>query len=233
MIIPEEEFVGIKYFKVDITSREQISNLISEIRKETDSLDAVINVAGIMTMGSLIEEPMEKLEKMLKVNVCGMYLINEMFLPMIEKAKGRIINFSSEYGTYTAVPFNGLYTITKHAVEAYSDALRRELNYLNIPVITIRPGAFKTNMEKSTEQIFEVIYNKTSHYKKQLAKFKSMMSSSTNGAKDPEVLTKVVLKAVISKKPKRVYKCNHDLKVKMLSKMPTGFVDFIFKFIGR
>ena len=163
-------------------------------------------------IGSLVAEPMEKLERMLKVNVCCMYLINEIFLPLIEKGKGRIINFSSEYGTYTAVPFNGFYTITKRAVETYSDVLRREVNYIGIPVITVRPGAFKTNMEKSIEQAFEAICEKTTHYKKPLTKFKSMLASGTKGAKKPEVLTKVVMKAVTAKKPKRVYKCNHNIK---------------------
>lgn len=223
----------LKYFKADITNREQIQNVFSAITKETDTLDVIINVAGIMMMGSLVAEPMEKLERMLKVNVCGMYLINEIFLPLIEKGKGRIINFSSEYGTYTAVPFNGFYTITKRAVETYSDVLRRELNYIGIPVITVRPGAFKTNMEKSIEQAFEAICEKTTHYKKPLTKFKSMLASGTKGAKEPEVLTKVVMKAVTAKKPKRVYKCNHDIKVKMLSKMPVGFGDFVFKLFGK
>ena len=88
-------------------------------------------------------------------------------------------------------------------------------------------------MEKSTADIFDAICEKTTHYKKPLAKFKSMLSNGTKGAKDPEVLTKVVMKAVTAKKPKRVYKCNHDIKVKMLSKMPAGFGDFVFMLLGK
>lgn len=228
LMLPKEPKDGITYYSADITSREQVEKAKDEILKVTDHLDVIINVAGIMMMGSLIEEHAEKLIKMMNINVGGMALMNEIFAEMIIKGKGRIINFSSEYGTYTTVPFNAFYTITKHAVESYSDGLRRELKYIHIPVITIRPGAFKTNMEKGASSNFERICANTTHYKKSLTKMSSLLGDETKSAKDPSILANVVLKAVTAKKPKRVYKVNHDFEVKFLSILPEGLIDKIF-----
>ena len=73
----------------------------------------------------------------------GMVRINRLFFPLVEKEKGRVIDFSSEYGTYLVVPFNAFYITNKHAEESYSDGLRRELKYVGIPFVTIRPGHLK------------------------------------------------------------------------------------------
>ena len=95
----------------------------------------------------------------------GMERINRLFFPLVEKEKGRFIDFSSEYGTCQVVPFNAFYTISKHSVESYSNDLRREPKYNGIPVVTIKPVALKTEMENSTSAIFIAINDKSTHYK--------------------------------------------------------------------
>ena len=91
--------------------------------------------------------------------------INRLFFLLVEKEKGRFIDFSSEYGIYQVVPFNAFYITNKHAEESYSDGLRRELKYIGIPVVTIRPGTFKTEMENSTSSFFKAINDKSTHYR--------------------------------------------------------------------
>ena len=91
--------------------------------------------------------------------------INRLFFLLVEKEKGRFINLSSEYGTYQVVLFNAFYTINMKAIESYSDCFRRELKYIGIPVVTIRPGVFKTEMENSISAIFIAINDKSTHYK--------------------------------------------------------------------
>ncbi|MGN0830256.1 MAG: SDR family NAD(P)-dependent oxidoreductase [Candidatus Ornithospirochaeta sp.] len=95
----------------------------------------------------------------------GIEKVNRLFFPLVEKEKGRFIIVSSDYGTYLVVPFNAFYITNKHAEESYSDGLRRELKYTGIPVVAIRPGSFKTEMENSTSSIFIVINDKSTHYK--------------------------------------------------------------------
>lgn len=114
-----------------------------------------------------------------------MVRINRLFFPLVEKEKGRFIDFSSEYGTYQVVPFNAFYITNKHAEESYSDGLRRELKYIGIPVVTIRPGAFKTEMENSTSSIFIAITDKSTHYKGVLKKMGPILEGGTKNAKKP------------------------------------------------
>ena len=95
----------------------------------------------------------------------GIDKVNRLFFPHVEKEKGRFIDFSSEYGIYQVVPFNAFYITNKHAEESYSDGLRRELKYIGIPVVTIRPGTFKTEMENSTSSFFKAINDKSTHYR--------------------------------------------------------------------
>lgn len=73
---------------------------------------------------------------------------------MLSSRKGRIVNISSETGWMSGGPFNGAYASSKHAIEAYSDSLRRELALLDMPVIKIQAGPFKTDMVKSIESNF-------------------------------------------------------------------------------
>lgn len=213
---------------MDITSQESVEEAREAVSEYTDRLDAIVNISGVMFMGSVLDLPAERMQQILNVNLIGMYRVNRTFFPMVEKAKGRIINFSSEYGTYAVVPFNAFYTTSKHAVESYSDGLRRELRYLGIPVVTIRPGAFKTDMEKSTADQFSRLIATSAHFSDVLKKMEPLLVNGTKNAKDPDVMAEVTMKAITDRKPRRVYKCNHNIGTKLMSKLPSGLVDEIF-----
>lgn len=215
--------------KVDISDEASIEKAVQEVGKTTDALDGIVNFAGIMAMGSLIESDAEMMRRILDINVLGMYRMNKAFFEMILKGYGRIVNISSEYGTLGAVPFNGFYTTSKHAVEMYSDALRRELVFLNIPVIKIRPGAFKTNMQGGTNAMFDKALTCTVHYKDVLSKMRSMMEAKTGIAKDPVILAEKVYKALTDKKPRLVYSANLNRMQKIMSSLPERVQDKIYK----
>lgn len=215
--------------QVDVSSDESIERAVAEVKKTTDTLDGVVNFAGIMLMGSVIENNAETMRRILDINLLGMYRINKAFFDMIRKGRGRIVNISSEYGTLGAVPFNGFYTASKHAVEIYSDALRRELIFFDVPVIKIRPGAFKTNMVASTNDVFKKMVTDTVLYKQIMTKMSSMMESKTGMPKDPAMLAQKVYKALTDKKPKLAYSANLNISQKVLSALPERMQDIIFK----
>ena len=89
---------------MDITNEESVKKGLKEVSKAVSSLRAVVNVSGVMFMGSLIEEGEGRLNQIMQVNLMGMERVNRLFFPLVEKEKGRFINFSSEYGTYQVVP---------------------------------------------------------------------------------------------------------------------------------
>ncbi|WP_026881575.1 SDR family NAD(P)-dependent oxidoreductase [Clostridium akagii] len=224
--IKEKNIIPIQ---VDITNNESVNNAVMEVFKTTDTLDAVVNFAGIMVMGSVIESDVEMMRKILDINLLGMYRINQAFFEMIQKGNGRYVNVSSEFGALSAVPFNGFYTASKHAVEIYSDSLRRELMFLGIDVIKIRPGAFKTNMQGGTNAVFDKMLSETTHYKTIMGKMRILMEKGTGMAKEPIILAKQVYRALTDEKPKLVYSTNLNKSQKLLSCLPERIQDRIFK----
>lgn len=217
-----------KMLNVDITLQESVDKAYSEISSETDRIDVIINTAGICYMSTMAEDKADHLEKLVGVNLFGMYRVNQTFFDLVYKAKGRLINFSSEYGKYTSMPFNGFYGISKHAVEAYSDALRREIRHLGIKVITVRPGVFNTGMASNVENDFDSVVNRSNYHKGYLKTFKKKMDLFTSTGKSPAVMAKAVVKAATSDHPKRVVKCNHTFAVKFFSTLPEGLIDLFF-----
>ncbi|RZV50398.1 MAG: SDR family NAD(P)-dependent oxidoreductase, partial [Deltaproteobacteria bacterium] len=139
---------------MDVTSQQSVQSACDAVLSQTDRLDGIVNFAGVIGVGSLTDIPEERLARILDINVMGTYRVNKTFLPLVEAAKGRIVNLSSETGWQSAAPFNGPYAMSKHAIEAYSTALRRELALLGIKVITIQPGAFRTHMVAGIEDAF-------------------------------------------------------------------------------
>lgn len=75
------------------------------------------------------------------VNLFGTMRTTKTFLPLIRKSQGRVVNVSSTLGR-VVTPFLGVYCITKHGIEAYSDVLRLEMKRFNVKVCTIEPGNF-------------------------------------------------------------------------------------------
>lgn len=216
------------YIHMDVTSEESVQNAYNEVLKITDELYSVINFAGSVILGSMVELSTNNLEKIININLIGMYRVNQIFFPMIKKAKGRYINISSEYGVLDAIPFHTFYTLSKHAVEVYNDGLRRELKGQGIKVIKIRPGAFKTKMQAGIGSQFNNLVDETKLYKEPLLKMKHIMDKELQKAKHPKKFVKVALKAVNSKRPKLCYKVNNSLKMKLLSVLPDRLQDYIY-----
>lgn len=219
---------NLHYIKMDVTKNEDIVSAYNYVKSITDKLDIVSNFAGIVTLGSLVELPINTLDKIMAINLLGTYKINAVFFPLIKNANGRIINISSEYGKICGIPFHGYYGTSKHAMELYNDSLRRELLSSGVKVICIRPGAFKTKMQAGVTNQFDEMVNNTKMYKKPLSKMQKMMTGELEKAKPAEIFAKTYIKAATSKKPKKFYKVNNSLKMKILSIMPSCMQDWVF-----
>jgi len=213
---------------IDVTDRESIRSAYDAVSSQTDRLDGVVNFAGIMGVGSLIDIPEERLARILDINVMGTYRVNKKFLPLVEVAKGRIVNISSETGWQSAAPFNGPYSMSKYAIEAYSTALRRELALLGIKVVTIQPGPFRTDMVAGIERAFTQAENETTKFGPVICALKGLASKQINSAHDPDILAQVVETALTAKRPKPVYSVKADRLRSTLEKLPLRTIDRIY-----
>jgi NAD(P)-dependent dehydrogenase (short-subunit alcohol dehydrogenase family) len=213
---------------IDVTDNDSIQSAYDVVARETDRLDAIINFAGVIGVGSLTDIPEERLARILDINVMGTYRVNKKFLPLVEAAKGRIVNLSSETGWQSAAPFNGPYAMSKHAIEAYSTALRRELALLGIRVITIQPGAFRTNMVAGIEDAFTAAEAETPKFAPVLRKLKSLAGKEIESARDPDLLAQVIETALSAKRPKPVYSVKPDKLRSALEALPLRASDRLY-----
>lgn len=213
---------------MDVTKEKTIIDAYRKVAHETLYLDVVLNCAGIGLMSSLIEEDVKKIEKVMNINLFGMIRVNKIFFPLIPKTTGRIVTISSECGWMSPSPFNGPYIMSKYAVEAYNDSLRRELNILGIKVIKIQPGSFKTAMHKKTIDNFKELVDNTKYYKAELKNMSKMMRKELKNVNDPKYLINAVINACEKEKPKLCYKVKNSPSMSFINLLPEKVIDNIY-----
>ena len=131
----------------------------------------------------------------------------------------------------TAQPFTAPYFLSKRALEAYNDSLRRELMYLGIPVIKIQPGSFDTSLTRSIYNKFDITVQSTKYYKKILTKMKPLMDWELSRKHNPARLVRTLMHALESKTPKLNYKVGTGWLLALLELLPEKGVDNIYQLI--
>ncbi|AOM41314.1 SDR family oxidoreductase [Xenorhabdus hominickii] len=135
---------------VDVTDKKSFSKAIEQAEQKFGPVDALINNAGVMLLGSMELQDSNEWEQMLNVNVKGMMNgISAVTKGMINRKNGTIINISSVAGRKT-FPNHTVYVGTKFAVHGMSENLREELSKYNIRVTIIAPGAVETELLSHT-----------------------------------------------------------------------------------
>jgi NAD(P)-dependent dehydrogenase (short-subunit alcohol dehydrogenase family) len=219
---------------VDITSQESVQSARNKILRHTDRLDAIINFAGLTSFNSMVEGDCVAItEQLLAVNVMGTVRVNRVLFDLVYAAHGRIINCSSEAGWMTSQPFAAPYYLSKRAIEAYNDSLRRELLHLDIPVIKIQPGSFDTAMTQSVRERYNSVLRDTHYYKKILLRMRPLMDWELNRKNDPEQLVKAVRHALEAKYPRLQYRVGTGKLLAFLDIFPERVVDSVYRFIFK
>jgi NADP-dependent 3-hydroxy acid dehydrogenase YdfG len=214
---------------MDVTSPDSVEAARQTVTQAVTGLDAVVNFAGLTAFSSLVEgDCVEILRKVLEVNVTGMARVNRAFFDLVRAGGGRIINCSSESGWMTPQPFSGIYAASKYATEAYNDSLRRELMYLDIPVIKIQPGAYKTRLTQRIRDEFDRTAASTRYYGKLLRNMKPLMDHELARGENPAGLVRAVLKAMESRRPRIRYRAGTGKLLFTLELMPAKCVDLIY-----
>lgn len=214
---------------IDVTDNASVEAALNTVSDSVDSLDAIVNFAGILAVGSMIEIEEATLQRVLDVNVMGTFRVNRAFFALLKARKGRIVNISSETGWQSGAPFNGAYASSKHAIEAYSDSLRRELALLDMVVIKIQPGPFKTEMVASIETNFSAASEASWNFSEVLERMKAMAVREGNKGHDPALLARVIHRALTDPRPKPAYSVKPDPARSLLEHLPTRWADALLK----
>ncbi|MGA9573323.1 MAG: SDR family oxidoreductase [Lysobacterales bacterium] len=139
---------NIRSVRLDVTVQSEIDAAVQTVVKENRGLYAIVNNAGVGLMAPLIELEEADLDFIFDVNVYGPYRITRAFAPLLIKSAGRVVNIGSIAGVQTRT-FYGPYSMSKHALEAFSDTLAIELARFDIKVSIIDPGGFNSDIGKN------------------------------------------------------------------------------------
>jgi len=141
---------NIMAIRLDVTVQEEIDAAVALVESEGRGLWGIVNNAGINLIDPLIEADVSDLEFLFDVNVYGVFRISKAFAPMIIESKGRIVNISSIAGVLSGgLHGYGMYMMSKHAVEAYSDHLAFEMATLDVKVSAVEPGSYRSEIGMS------------------------------------------------------------------------------------
>jgi NAD(P)-dependent dehydrogenase (short-subunit alcohol dehydrogenase family) len=136
---------NVKAVRVDVTIQSEIDAAVGLVQTEGRGLYGLINNAGVVVMGPLIELSEEDMDFQLDVNLFGPYRMTKAFADLLIESKGRIMTVSSIAGVLTG-PFGGAYSMSKHGVEAYTDALAAELARFDVSVAAVEPGNYRSQI---------------------------------------------------------------------------------------
>lgn len=195
---------------LDVTDHGAVETAVAHVHAHigSDGLAALINNAGITTPGPLMHMPLDDFRYQFDVNLFALLDVTQQFLPLLGARRdaphppGRIINISSVSGKI-AYPFMGAYAASKHALEAMSDALRRELMLYGIDVILIEPGTVRTPIVgKFAEQVAQ--YADTD-YAPLLGSISGEVAEREQSALPVEVVVDAIRRALESDHPRARY----------------------------
>ena len=179
----------------------------------------------MLGIGPLVEISPADFRRVIDVNLVGGFLVNRALFPLLREARGRIVLLSSETGWQTAMPFNGPYAISKHAVEAYGDSLRRELMLLGVDVVKIQPGAFKTGMLDAVLGRFQRLADESTYFGKQLALARRRVPQEERRAGDPADLAALVEKVLDVRRPRPAYRIHTNPQSAAIDRLPARVID--------
>jgi short-subunit dehydrogenase len=188
---------------LDVTNINSINTCIAEVINKTGQIDVLINNAGAGITGPIEEIPDIEIKRNFETNFFGPINVIKSVLPQMRKQNsGLIINITSIAG-YMGLPYRGVYSASKGALEIITEALRMEVKDFNISMTNVAPGDFATNIAAGR---YHAPVLKNSPYEKVYQNTLNVMNEHVDSGKNPEIMAKVIYKIIETKNPKVHYK---------------------------
>lgn len=196
---------NVQTVRFDVTIQEEIDAAVTFVQSQGRGLYGLINNAGLGDFGPLNEVHVSELQRLFDVNVYGPYRVTQAFSPMIIQSKGRIATTGSVAGIVSG-PMYGLYSMSKHAVEAYTDALSIEMARFGVKVSVIEPSFYRSKIGQSAfERLTQTQYwAEDTQYPEERKAFFARLGTPNTGP-DPLAVAQAALDIMSSDKPKLRY----------------------------
>ena len=229
---PADGATRLETLDLDVTNADQIRAAVARIDATVgaDGLWGLFNNAGINIAGPLEHLPLDRLRRQLEVNVIGQVAVTQAFLPLLRKARGRIVTTGSNSGYFSA-PGLAPYCMSKYAMESFSDALRRELRPWGIEVSLLEPGAIATEIwQTSISEFNEFLRNAPPGL---LESYGGLLDASGHAARRSagraapvDVVSRDVIHAFTARRPRTRYRIGRgSMSRKWMSYLPDRWTD--------
>ena len=144
---------GVTYIKADVRDQESLCSAVSQVMEAEGRIDTVISNAGMGIGGPLEFTSIEEAQRQMDVNFMGMVRLLSLVVPIMRRQRhGHIICVSS-IGGLMGLPYQGMYSASKFAIEGYCEALRLEVRQFGIKVTVINPGDFSTGFTAQRNKV--------------------------------------------------------------------------------
>lgn len=195
---------NIQAVKLDVTDQAQIDAAVKTIAEAGRGLYGLINNAGVGVLYPLIQLPESELDFQMDVNLYGPYRVTKAFAPLIIESKGRISTTGSISGILSG-PLLGAYSMSKHAMEAFTDSLAAELEPQGVHVSIIEPGNYESKIGESVVARMKELGHDSedSEFKALYDNANELMEQRTAG--DPDEVAHAAMLAMFEENPKRRY----------------------------
>jgi len=188
---------------LDVTDVNSINTCVAEVINKAGKVDVLINNAGAGITGPIEEIPETEIKRNFETNFFGPINVIKAVLPQMRKQNsGLIINITSIAG-YMGLPYRGVYSASKGALELLTEAFRMEVKAFNIKMTNVAPGDFATNI--AAGRYHAPVLN-DSPYKEVYQNTLNLMNEHVDGGKDPLLMAKIIYKIIETKNPRVHYK---------------------------
>ncbi|MFB6076852.1 MAG: SDR family NAD(P)-dependent oxidoreductase [Candidatus Nanohaloarchaea archaeon] len=207
-------------YQGDVRDADRVAEVVDRAE-----FGVLVNDAGYQALGAVEDMTVDGARDHLETNVLGMWRVTREALPMLREREGRIVNISSLAGMIAA-PFWGAYSASKHAVEGFSDALRREVAPFGVDVVIVQPGPVRTGFNEDGQEHLRT-YLPDSRY---ADRYRRILDSSLGGT-TPENAARTVATAATTSRPRSRYRITWQAWIapKLAVLLPTKLMDMIIR----
>jgi len=206
----------IDIWALNVTNFEAMPEFVSQIIRDYERIDVLINNAGFAVAGFIEDLALEEIRSQLETNFFGHVAMTKAVLPFMRQQRSGHIIMLSSIGGLTASPTLSSYSASKFALEGWTEALRLELNALGIKVVLVEPGSFQTDIWTRNAEIAKKARNGSSPNRERGERMRDRVQNLHK--KDPIVVARAIAGIAQDANPKLRYLVGNDARVQLWMK---------------